>query len=96
MDVTTVLASEITEDKVVCKAWTEASLLVGCAPSAEVGVPRGGRRVCVAGIVVMELEVVLTLSKVVPFAKAQNLSAAVWRGNHSLQYLPTAQQSASC
>lgn len=35
-------------------------------------------------------------SRVVPFANAQNLSAAVLSGSHSRQYFPTAQHRAIC
>lgn len=108
MDVTTLLASAMTDDRVVCKASLVVALIVDEGRAVtELGGPGVGRIVCIVkkpdevDMLVEEGnddndEVALMPSNVVPFASAQNLSAAVCKGSHSLQYFPTAQQSANC
>lgn len=94
MEVTTLLASAITDESV--SVATSVTLAAGTAATTDdvpVAAAAGTMGVVMgSGSGTGGMDVASS----VPLASAQNLSAAVWRGSHSRQYSPGAQQLASC
>ena len=88
MEVTTLLASGMTEVNTSLATDTLAGVVVGEAINGGEG---SMLRAASRKILMLEPAVV----PAVPSARTQNFCAAIARGCHSLQYRPTAQQFAS-
>lgn len=92
IDVTTLLASETTEERTALGTVTLALLRSAAfAPSSRLAIPRKNGRM----LMVLSASSVSEVICAVPFASTQNFCAEVARGSHSRQKSPTAQQLAS-